>query len=322
MSDFPQHYPPSSLPSAGEIYIPPDRPRKLVPAILFIASVFTTTLAGIIWYAGFVGSASLEAGGFLNLLTDPDYVVGGLSFSISILVILIAHELGHYLTCVRYGIRATLPHLIPVPPPVSPFGTFGAVIRIKSLFENTRQLFDVGIAGPLAGFVFIIPALVFGLVYSREFVLEGTSGIYFNFGEPLLLKIASRLFLPETNADITLHPVGWAAWFGMLATSLNLLPVGQLDGGHIVYAVLGKRGHRIVSILTLGVLLVLGVTLWLGYLLFGTLVFFLGFRHPPTAYNYPPLGRGRVLLAIVALIVLILTFIPVPIDIVEYTNRL
>jgi membrane-associated protease RseP (regulator of RpoE activity) len=321
LSDFPQQYPPP-LPSALEISIPPDRPHRLLPAILFVASLCTTTLAGIFWYAGFVGSASLEFGNFLELLTDPSYLVGALSFSISILVILVAHELGHYLTCVRYGIRATLPHLIPVPPPISPFGTFGAVIRIKSLFENTRQLFDVGIAGPLAGFVFILPALAFGLVYSHEFVTEASSGIYFNFGEPLLLKLASHFLLPNTNADITLHPVGWAAWFGMLATSLNLLPVGQLDGGHIVYAVLGKRAHRIVSFATLGVLLVLGVTLWLGYLLFGGLVFFLGFRHPPTAYDYPQLGRGRILLAILALVVLILTFIPVPIDIVEYTNRL
>ncbi|RPJ59541.1 MAG: site-2 protease family protein [Acidobacteria bacterium] len=321
MSDFSQHYSPAPLPSAVEMYVPPDRPRKLVPAILFLASVCTTTLAGMIWYAGFV-DAPLEIDSFLDLLTDPSFLVGGLSFSVSILVILVAHELGHYLTCVRYGIRATLPYLIPVPPPVSPFGTFGAVIKIKSPFENTRQLFDVGIAGPIAGFLFIIPALVFGLVYSREFVVEGTSGIYFNFGEPLLLQIASHLFLPDTNADITLHPVGWAAWFGMLATSLNLLPVGQLDGGHIVYAVLGKRGHRIVSFVTLGALLVLGATLWLGYLLFGTLVFLLGFRHPSTAYNYPPIGRGRILLAIVALIILILTFIPVPVDIVEYTNRL
>jgi len=301
-----------------EITIPPDRPRKLLPAILFLASFCTTTFAGVIWYAGFAGSPP----GFLDLLTDPSYLIGGLSFSVSILVILIAHELGHYLTCVRYGIRATLPHLIPVPPPVSPFGTFGAVIRIKSLFENTRQLFDVGIAGPLAGFFFIIPALVFGVVYSREFVVEGTSGIYLNFGEPLLFQMASHVLLPDTYGDITLHPVGWAAWFGMLATSLNLLPVGQLDGGHIVYAVLGKRGHRIISIMTLAVLAVLGVTLWLGYLLFGTLVFFLGFRHPATAYNYPPIGRKRILLAILALIILILTFIPVPVDIVEYTNRL
>ncbi|RPJ81326.1 MAG: site-2 protease family protein, partial [Acidobacteria bacterium] len=205
MSDFPQHYSPAPLPSAVEMYVPPDRPRKLVPAILLLASFCTTTLAGMIWYAGFV-DASLELDNFLDLLTDPSFLVGGLSFSVSILVILVAHELGHYLMCVRYGIRATLPYLIPVPPPVSPFGTFGAVIKIKSPFENTRQLLDVGIAGPIAGFLFIIPALVFGLVYSREFVVEGTSGIYFNFGEPLLLQFASHLFLPDTNADITLHP--------------------------------------------------------------------------------------------------------------------
>ncbi len=310
-----------------EFSIPPDRPRKLLPAILFLASLCTTTLAGIIWYAGFVDDPSAQTGSFLELLTNPSYLVGGLSFSISILVILVAHELGHYLTCVRYGIRATLPHLIPVPPailgiPLNPFGTFGAVIRIKSLFENRRQLFDVGIAGPLAGFLFVVPTLVFGVVYSREFVPEGASGIYFTFGEPLLLKIVGWLFLADPDADITLHPVGWAAWFGMLATSLNLLPVGQLDGGHIVYAVLGQRLHRIISFVTLGALLILGVAFSYGYLLFGTLVFLLAFRHPPTAFNHPPIGRGRILLAIVALAILILTFIPVPIDIVEYTNRL
>jgi membrane-associated protease RseP (regulator of RpoE activity) len=309
-----------------EISVPPDRPRKLLPAILFLAAFCTTTIAGLYWYAGFVGGAS-EARRWPQLLTDPSYLLGGLSYSASILIILVAHELGHYLTCVRYRIRATLPHVIPVPSaiygfPLNPFGTFGAVIKIKSLFENRRQLFDVGIAGPLAGFFFIIPTLTFGVLYSREFVTDAGSGVYLNFGEPLLLKLASRLLLPNASADITLHPVGWAAWFGMLATSLNLLPVGQLDGGHIVYAVLGPRLHRIISFATLGFLLVMGIFEWPGYLLFGGLVFFLAFRHPSTAYDYSGIGRKRILLAILALIVLILTFIPKPIDIVEYTNRL
>lgn len=310
-----------------EAPVPPDRPRRLLPTILFVATFCTTTAAGIFWYAGYAVVSSTEARSFLDLLTDPSYLKGGMLFSIPILIILVGHELGHYLTCVRYGIRATLPHLIPVPPtlfgfPLNPFGTFGAVIRIKALFQNRRQLFDVGIAGPLAGFFFILPALALGVFYSHEFVTEGTSGIYLNFGEPLLLKIAGRLFLANPNADITLHPIGWAAWFGMLATSLNLLPIGQLDGGHIVYAVLGRRGHRIISFATLGILLVLGVMVWPGYLLFGALVFFLAFRHPPIATDYPPLGRARILLAILALIVLILTFIPVPVDVVQYTNRL
>ena len=272
-------------------------------------------------------AAPSEARGWPALLTDPAYLVGGLSYSLSILIILVAHELGHYLTCVHYRIRATLPHVIPVPSeiygfPLNPFGTFGAVIKIKSLFENRRQLFDVGIAGPLSGFFFILPTLAFGVMYSREFVTEASSGIYLNFGEPLLLKIASRLFLAHGTANITLHPIGWAAWFGMLATSLNLLPIGQLDGGHIVYAVFGPRLHRIISFVTLGLLLVLGILEWPGYLLFGGLVFFLAFRHPATAYDYSGIGRTRILLAILALIVLILTFIPKPIDIVEYTSRL
>lgn len=319
MSEFPQSFSPPSLP-AVEIRLTPDRPRRLVPAILFLASVFTTTAAGVFWYAGFVENTT--GGGLLGLFTDPTYLAGGLSFSFSILVILIAHELGHYLACLKYGIRATLPYLIPVPPPLSPFGTFGAVIKIKSPFLNTRQLFDVGIAGPLAGFLFIIPALIIGLVYSREFILDGGEGMYLTFGEPLLLKFAGHFLLSDTSVDITLHPIGWAAWFGMLATSLNLLPIGQLDGGHIVYALLGPRLHRIVSFGTLGFLVILGVTMWMGYILFATLVFFLGFRHPSTASNYPPIDTKRIVLAMLALAVLVLTFIPVPVELAQYSHRL
>ncbi|RPI27122.1 MAG: site-2 protease family protein [Acidobacteria bacterium] len=308
--------------------MPPDRPRRWLPAVLFLATLCTTTAAGIFWYTGFVDRPLSDATGLLGILTDPSYLLGGLSFSLAILIILIAHELGHYLTCVRYGIRASLPHLLPVPPfafgfPLNPFGTFGAVIRIRSPFENKRQLFDIGIAGPLAGFVFIIPALILGLAHSREFVLEGSEGFYLNFGEPLLFKLAARLLVGNETAYITLHPVGWAAWFGMLATSLNLLPVGQLDGGHIVYAVLGPRWHRIVSIGTLTGLVVLGAaTFSISYILFAALIFLLAFRHPAPVWDYPPLDAKRIILAIVALIILVLTFIPEPVEVVEYTNHL
>jgi membrane-associated protease RseP (regulator of RpoE activity) len=319
LSELPRYpqYPLPPLSPSAEINYPPERTSKRLPLLLFFASWLTTTLAGVIWYIGYLGVVHVDFRDFLSSFLSPRYLIGGLAFSAAILTILLAHELGHYLTCRKYRIRATLPHFIPVPPLLFPFGTFGAVIKIKSLFENTRQLFDVGIAGPLAGFAFIVPALAIGMAYSREFLVGPETSGFFEFGEPLLLRLTGLLLLPDSNVSITLHPVGWAAWFGMLATSLNLLPVGQLDGGHIVYALFGPRVHRIVSFAVLGGLVVLTlVTKWYGYLLFGTLIFLLGFRHPPTLNDYMPLGAKRLMLALLALAVLVLTFMPVPVRLV------
>ena len=252
----------------------------------------------------------------LRVLFDFRLFLSGAPFSAAIIAILLSHEMGHYLLCRRHGIYATLPHFIPVPPPLSPFGTFGALIRIKSAFYNVRQLFDVGVAGPLAGFVVMIPTLIIGIMQAHEF--EGAQGGEFlSFGEPLLFRLAARLFFSGSPDHVGMNAVTAAAWFGMLATSLNLLPIGQLDGGHIVYALFGPRGHRIVSLATLLALAYLGVTMWSGYLFFGALAFFIGFRHPPTMSDRAPLGAGRIALAILALIVFIVTFMPVPVRIVE-----
>ena len=258
------------------------------------------------------GQSAPDATGFL---VWPNFILG-IPYAISVLAILLAHELGHYLTCRYYGIRATLPYAIPAPIPF-PFGTLGAVIRIKSPFRDRRQLFDVGIAGPLAGFVLIVPALIIGLGYSTDFTPPGPGRTTYEFGEPLLFRLAVEFFVPAgEDWNINLHPIGWAAWFGMLATGMNLLPIGQLDGGHVVYALLGRRGHRTVSYAALGGLVALGIWCFFGYLCFAVILIFMGLRHPPTSVQTGPLDRRRVLAAVAGLLLLILTFIPTPVRVI------
>lgn len=328
---------------------PPRKRRVALPVALLLLTLLTTLFCGFEYHVQFVVRNPEQAGAwFRGLLSNPLLLFYGIPFSFTLLAILLAHEMGHFLACVRHRIDATLPFVIPAPPvlpipppiawglgalvgspmgflewfliPFNPFGTFGAVIRIKSMFQNRRQLFDVGIAGPLAGFVFIIPALIAGVALSREFVLSRPDGLVLEFGEPLIFNLAEWLFYrgPE-GSSILLHPIGWAAWFGALATSLNLLPIGQLDGGHIVYAVFGPRVHRIVSRTAFLGLIAVSLLSWpsLGYLLFAVLLAFMGFRHPPTFNESEPVSRGRILLAALGLIVFILTFIPVPIQLVQ-----
>ena len=303
-----------------------ESPEKafLVPAILFLVTLLTTVTAGFIFHVHFTDE--LQEGIILRqLLANPMNLLHGLPFSFTLLSILLAHEMGHYLTCRYYGIRATLPYMIPAPPPFNPFGTFGAVIKIKSNFHNRRQLFDVGIAGPLGGFFFIIPALVIGLQESKEFVFTGSPEGTLQFGEPLLFSLISLLFFTgEGEMLLNLHPIGWAAWFGMLATSINLLPVGQLDGGHIVYALFGARGHRILSIAMLAGLVGISFFSWpmMGYLVFVLIIMFLGFQHPRPDSELVHLGKARYIVALIGLIVLILTFIPIPVQVVEEFGRL
>lgn len=251
-----------------------------------------------------------------SLLLRPDTWLLGVPFSVTLLAVLLAHEMGHFLMCRHYGIDATYPYVLPAPPLLNPFGTFGAVIRIRSPFGDSRQLFDVGIAGPLAGFVVLIPALLIGLSLSTIYHGRLTAEAY-EFGEPLIFKWLSLLFFSGKDMQINLHPIGFAAWFGMLATSLNLLPIGQLDGGHLVFALAGSRGHRRISIgaVVLLVLVSLASLPMPGYLPFGVVLFFIGLKHPPPLQDNVPLGTGRVVLALVALGILVLTFILVPIRI-------
>ncbi len=324
-------------------------PRWILHSVLLLFTVLTTLYCGYDYHVQFTTRSAAAAQHAWDLLASrPWLLLYGAPFSLTLLVILLAHEMGHYWSCRHHGVDATLPFVIPAPPfiplpppigwllgwaggfsmglgewirlPFNPFGTFGAVIRIKSLFFNRKQLFDVGVAGPLAGFALIVPALISGVWLSGEFVSSNQPGTVVIFGEPLLFQWATQVFFrgPE-GSDILLHPIGWAAWFGLLATSINLLPIGQLDGGHMVYALFGPRVHRIVSITAFVGLIALNFFSWpaLGYALFAAILAAMGFRHPPTYDDFTPLDRGRIWVAILGLVVFILTFIPFPIRILE-----
>lgn len=301
------------------------RSGRILPAVLFFLTCVTTILAGFLLHLQFTASTQTEfSAGLTSAIYNPLEILNGIPFAATILLILLAHEMGHYLTCRYYGIRATLPYVIPAPPPIVPFGTFGAVIKIKSLFRDRRQLFDVGIAGPLAGFIVIIPALVVGLLASTEYQVVDDLGPTLEFGEPLLFQFMANWVFSGETLNINLHPIGWAAWFGMLATSLNLLPIGQLDGGHVVYSIFGERGHRIVSYVTFISLILLSLYAWpmAGYLVFAVLLLFLGFRHPRPFLDAPILTPERYLVALAGLIIFTLTFIPVPVRLVEHVGSL
>lgn len=231
----------------------------------------------------------------------------GVPFSFTLLTILLAHELGHYLTCRHYGIDATYPYFIPAPTLI---GTLGAFIRIKSPIVNRRELFDVGISGPLAGFVLAVPAFIAASFLAKGAVPAATSDSIL-LGKPLAAILITWLCRGGINpVAIISHPIGCAAWVGFFATALNLLPVGQLDGGHILYSVLGDK-YRNISRGFVLVLLPLGY-FWYGWIAWAVILFFLGLRHPKVVEPVEPLGRERQVFAVVAVIILVLTFLPTP----------
>jgi membrane-associated protease RseP (regulator of RpoE activity) len=245
---------------------------------------------------------------FRALWQHPEFLLLGVPFSFTLLSILLAHELGHYLTCRYYRIDATYPYFIPAPTLI---GTLGAFIRIKSPIVNRRELFDVGISGPLAGFVLAIPAIILATFLSKN-VMPASPPDSISLGIPMAVMLLAKLFRHGINpAEIIFHPVGCAAWVGLFATALNLLPVGQLDGGHILYAVLGDK-YRNISRGFFLVLLPLGYFCWYGWIAWAVILFFLGLRHPRVIEPVEPLGRTRKILAIVALLILVLTFLPSP----------
>jgi membrane-associated protease RseP (regulator of RpoE activity) len=245
--------------------------------------------------------------------SSPALLRLGLSFSLPALAILLAHELGHYVACRRYRIVSTLPYFLPAP---INFGTFGAFIRIKSPIRGKRELFDVGIAGPLAGFAMLLPFLLYGVAHSHVAPMphagSGAGGEVLLPGRCLAIQLATLLFhgrLPAGSV-LDLHPFALAAWLGPLATAINLLPLGQLDGGHILYAAIGRRHRRLV----LPLWIALGLTgfLWLGWLLWCAIVLVIGLQHPPVYDEETPLDPRRRALAVVALLLLVLSFMPVP----------
>lgn len=238
---------------------------------------------------------------------------GGFAYSASILAILGAHEMGHYLACRYYRIDASLPYFLPMPLVLT--GTLGAFIRIRERIPGKRELFDVGIAGPIAGFIVALPILWIGVNLSEVIPLEG-GGLW--LGEPLLFKLAIWLTHGTLAEGFTLstHPMAFAAWFGLLATALNLFPIGQLDGGHIAYAVLGRRSTY-VTFAT--VLAVVGLTFvsssWIVWaVLMIVMLFAFGPHHPQTVDEDVPLDRGRIWLAAFALVMFIVCFTPSPIE--------
>jgi membrane-associated protease RseP (regulator of RpoE activity) len=291
------------------------RPKYWLHALLFVATVFTTLVVGTQLAHAYQseGSVDLTLGFFLTMFFRPSILLAGLPFSFTLLGILLAHEMGHYIACRIYRINATLPYFIPAPTLI---GTLGAFIRIKSPIPNRRALFDVGVAGPIAGFVFALPALVVSLMYSRIIPTAAPTGNSIVFGDPLIFKAIERFLGMRTpeGYDVFLHPVGVAAWVGIFATALNLLPIGQLDGGHILYSVFG-RYHTMLSRVLTGVLIPLGLIYWPGWLMWAVIMLFLGTRHPRLLDEEVRLGSGRKLLAFASLVIFILCFTPSPFSI-------
>lgn len=274
---------------------PPPRPHIALNILLFIITLGTTIVAG-----------AIQEG--VNPLKNPEGIFKGIPFSFTLMGILLAHELGHYLIARKHGLDVTLPYFIPAP---SIIGTFGAFIKMRSPVRDQRMLLDVGAAGPLVGVAVCIPFLILGLRFSEVKLIQGPAGM--TLGSSLLLSLMSWLVLGPIpkGYDIVIHPVGFAGWIGLLVTSLNLLPIGQLDGGHVAYALLGERQNKISKYVFLAIL-ALGIFGWQGWLLWSLLLFIMGFRHPPPLHWWVSLDRKRKVIGWLTVAIFILTFIPVP----------
>ena len=304
-------------------FVLPPRPRKFQSrlwfhALLFFLTLASTTLVGAYDYAAFLA-------GFAHPLDAVSWhtVLPGFWYSGTLLGILGAHEMGHYLLCRRYDVDATLPYFLPMPLLLT--GTLGAVIKIREAFPTRTVLFDIGVAGPIAGFVVLVPAHFYGLTLSNV-VPVPTGGSLLFLGEPLLFRGATHLVF-GTVADgmtVNMHPMVFAAWFGMLATALNLLPFGQLDGGHIAYATLG-RWSTAISLITVGGAVVMTSFSSISWLVMTimmlVMLFLLGPRHPRVIDEHEPLGPGRRLIAVMAVIIFILCFTPTPIELQDLVGR-
>jgi membrane-associated protease RseP (regulator of RpoE activity) len=275
--------------------------------VLFLLTCLSTSVVGALLMSAFHDASGQNFIGIGEILKNPAMMISGLPFSISIMTILFAHEMGHYLTCLYYGIDVTLPYFIP-----SPLGTMGAFIKIRSPFQHRAALLDVGVAGPIAGFVLAVPALIIGLAYSR-FVVSDSSAGGLGFGEPLIFKIAAHLMgkIPPAGMDLNLHPIAVAAWFGFLATMMNLLPAGQLDGGHMTYAIFPGLHKRISQALVV-VLVPLGIWYWPGWLLWVVLLLIIRLRHPMTLDDTVPLDHRHFQLGWIGLVMFVLCFMPTP----------
>ncbi|MGH9492738.1 MAG: site-2 protease family protein [Terriglobales bacterium] len=298
------------------LVLPPPKRRYWLHALLLLATVLTTLVGGARLQHNFDHNlpAFSADDDFFPLpwaVEEPRRLLLGLPFSAALLLILLSHEMGHFLYCLRNRVWATLPYFLPIPTPI---GTLGAFIRIRSPIRTRAALFDIGIAGPIAGFVVAVAALAVAFLLSKPMPAAMLPS-EIEFGHPLIFHLVHGIMAalgmtPASLHGVYLHPVAMAAWVGMLATALNLLPGGQLDGGHIVYA-LWPRAHGWWTRGTALVLLPLGF-LWRGWLLWAVILLVTGVRHPPVP-PFPGLSRGRWILAVLGLVILLLTFMPAPV---------
>src|ERR1044072_2381110 len=313
----------------------PSARELLKHSAFFLITFITTTFAGIViaaevevpepaingvlgyvWYIPEFYSR-VVAEYILQAIADPGLLGSGLAFAAALLTILTAHEMGHYVACRYYGVRATLPFFIPAPP-LFLAGTFGAFIKMKSPIPSRRALFDIGLAGPLAGFVALVPIAIGGLLVMQPETHNNLGGAIV-FNNPLLLQLIAKL--TGTNLSISaLNPFYMAAWIGLLVTSLNLMPVGQLDGGHGTFSVFGQRAHKHIGRITFVAVVIMSVLgfMWhgspSGFLYSVLLGVMLRVRHPAPE-QMEPLGTVRMVVGILTLIVFALSFVPFPITI-------
>ena len=334
-------------PSFSQFDLRPDRPsvRSLIlHFVLLLVTLCTATIAGVLYPFGFIDRfpsidpqtwgevaaaiswlpllyASFVVSVIHDLLTKPEYLQYGLSFSLSLLFILISHEMGHYVACRLYRVDATLPFFIPTPPMIGPAGTFGAFIKIKSPMPSRKAVFDIGVAGPIAGFIALIPIAILGVstmqTISAEQVANASGAIVFS--DPLLMKLIAGLFGIDLKFAVG-NPFYFAAWLGSLVTALNLIPSGQLDGGHAIFSVFGERVHYWTGRIAFAVmasLSILGMYFYSspsGFLIAILLGVMMRIRHPQP-WDQTPLGAKRKVIAFLTLVIFVLSFMPFPIQI-------
>ncbi len=289
-------------------YEPPPPPSTFsawgLPILLFVLTMFTT-----LWAGAYQVNTKPVSGAWDFLTKFPDSLFNGFPFAATLLGILVIHELGHYVLARIHRIPASFPLFIPGPPQF--IGTFGAVIRMRSPIMKRQALFDIGVAGPIAGFLAAVIAVIIGLSFSNVVPKEHVFGL--QLGEPLLLQgFAWLMFgpIPSTH-DLVLHPIAFAAWFGFFVTAINLLPLGQLDGGHVAFAVFGRQ-QRQLAYVTVPILIYLGLTGWPGWIVWVGMAGIVGLAHPPVTDPGVGLGKSRQWVAWGALIIFIITFAPVP----------
>jgi membrane-associated protease RseP (regulator of RpoE activity) len=275
------------------------RRSPLLNLLLFLLTFVSTLTVGAI-HAG------------VDLVKEPHDIVQGLPFSLVLLSILLVHEFAHYMMSRHHGIEASLPYFIPAP---TLFGTLGAFISMRSSITTKNALMDIGSSGPIAGFLVSVVAILAGLHYSEVRVIPLQSGEMIVLGDSLLFIALTKIVIgsiPDTYG-VYLHPVAFAGWIGLFVTSLNLIPAGQLDGGHIAYAILEEK-HGGLSNIMIGLLVLLGY-FFEGWLVWAALLFFLGSKHPPILFPEVPLDPKRKAIGLIALLIFIVTFIPVPVSI-------